>query len=233
MGISILDLVLRRLREANFPADVAFPGQKFPKISEPVAAVHLEKVDRSGMTVTVEINIICPAAMGGTTCEVEALRATEILQWAGAVCVQNGCCYDGVAQVYTVQILATFTGVTGADSHTIWPGFYVYINDDLQLNAVAFSEEEICDITLEHVMGEENPAGILEGAKHWSIRLEELIPAGASEIEDPAGDFTLQLVTREKTETYTGCRWTSVHRDFTKNGLRKTRVGFAQSREEA
>ena len=40
MGISILELVLRRLREAKFTADVAFPGQKFPQITKPVAAVQ-------------------------------------------------------------------------------------------------------------------------------------------------------------------------------------------------
>ena len=129
MGYSILELVLRRLREANFTADVAFPGQKYPRIDKTVATVHIEKVDRANLTVTVEVNIICPASMGGTACEVEALRATEILRWTGAVCVQNGCSYDGVAQVYVVPVLATFTGVTEADSCAIGPGFKVYINE--------------------------------------------------------------------------------------------------------
>ena len=58
MGISILELVLRRLRDENFQADVAYPGQVFPQISQPVAAVHIEKVDRANLTVTLEINII-------------------------------------------------------------------------------------------------------------------------------------------------------------------------------
>ena len=124
MGYSILELVLRRLREDGFTADIAYPGQKFPLISDTVAAVHIEKVDRANLEVTVEINIICPASMGGTACEVQALRATEVLRWAGAVCVQNGCTYDGVAQVYVVSVLATFTGVTEADDCTVWPGFY-------------------------------------------------------------------------------------------------------------
>lgn len=43
MGISILELVLRRLREAKFTADVAFPGQKFPQITKPVAASTLRR----------------------------------------------------------------------------------------------------------------------------------------------------------------------------------------------
>ena len=68
-------MVLRLLRQENFTADIAYPGQKYPVLAEPVAAVHLEKVDRANLTVTVEVNIICPAACGGTTCELEALRA--------------------------------------------------------------------------------------------------------------------------------------------------------------
>ena len=66
MGYSILELVLRRLREEGFTADIAYPGQKFPQISQTVAAVHIDKVDRANLTVTMEVSIICPAAMGGT-----------------------------------------------------------------------------------------------------------------------------------------------------------------------
>ena len=62
MGHSILEYVLRLLRQERFAADVAYPGQKFPRITDPVAAVHIEKVDRANMTVTVEISIIVPAA---------------------------------------------------------------------------------------------------------------------------------------------------------------------------
>ena len=96
MGYSILELVLRRLRQAGFRADVAFPGQQFPQIQDTVATVHIEKVDRANLTVTMGVSVISPASVGGTACEVEALRATEILRWEGAVCVQNGCTYDGV-----------------------------------------------------------------------------------------------------------------------------------------
>lgn len=233
MGISILELVIRRLREENFVADIAYPGQKFPKITQPVAAVHIEKVDRAGMTVTVEVNIICPASLGGTACELEALRATETLRWAGAVCIQNACNYDGVAQVYVVQILATFTGITDAESCVIGPGFYVYINDLLQLDAVSVSEEETVGIQPEYTMGVSAPAGVSEsGGKLWAIRLEELIPNGYPEMEEPVGTFTMKVATDLKTETYTGCRWTSIQREYTKEGLRRIRKGFALSRKE-
>ncbi len=232
MGYSILELVLRRLREANFKADIAYPGQKFPRITEPVATVHIEKVDRANLTVTVEVNIICPASMGGTACEVEALRATEILRWSRAVCVQNGCSYDGVAQVYVVPVLATFTGITEADDCNIGPGFQVYINEVLQPYAQVFSGEEDTGMQAEYVTGEAAPAGISQSGWLWHIRLEELIPTGSPETAEPPGAFQMKIVTDVKTEVYYHCRWTSNRREFSRQGLRRIRTGIAMLRGE-
>ena len=181
MGYSILELVLRALRQENFNADIAYPGQKYPQITESVLAVHISKVDRANLTVTIEVNVICPAALGGTACEMVALRATEVLRWEGAVCVQNGCTYDGVGQVYVVPILATFTG---------------------------------------------------RGSYLWHIQLEELIPAGSPETDEPPGAFQLKIVTDQKTEIYYSCRWNKIRREFTQKGLRRVRSGIAMLREE-
>lgn len=233
MGISILELVLRRLREENFLADVAFPGQKFPVITEPVAAVHIEKVDRSNLSVTVEVSIICPAVLGGTYCEVEALRATEVLRWAGATCVQNGCEYDGLAQVYVVQILATFTCITESDDCVMGPGFRVYVKENLAPFAVSFQAEQVFDIEAQYEMGEDAPIGIRKGSWVWKLRLEELIPAGNMEARDPEGSFQVRVESDTVTEIYYSCRWTSVSREFTRQGLRRIRTGISMFRQEA
>lgn len=232
MGLSILELVLRRLRQANFTADVAYPGQKYPRITEPVAAVHIEKVDRATLSVTVEVSIICPASMGGTACEVEALRATEALRWSGAVCVQNGCTYDGSSQVYVVSVLATFVCVTEEDRCTMGPGFQVFINDTYHPHVRVFSEEETHDRSAVFAMGEPDPKGICPGKYAWSIRLEELIPTGAPEIAEPEGAFKLKIVTDVKTEVYYHCQWTSIHREYSREGLLRVCKGIAMLREE-
>lgn len=232
MGISILELVLRRLREANFTADVAYPGQKYPQITDTVAAVHIEKVDRANMTVTVEVNVICPASAGGTACEVEALRATEALRWSGAVCVQNSCTYDGISQVYIVSILATFIGITEEGSCTLGPGFQVFINDNYQPFAIGFSEEEVQERTAEFVTAEPAAIGFSQGRYYWNITLEELIPAGSPETVEPAGAFELRIVTDAKTECYYHCRWTSIRREFSQEGLRRIHKGISMLRQE-
>ena len=198
MGYSILALVLRRLRENGFTADVAYPGQKFPRITETVAAVHIEKVDRSNQLVTLEVNLVAPAAMGGTACEVEALKVTEVLRWMGAVCVQNACQYDGVSQVYVVPVLATFTAVTEADKCRVGPGFQVFLNEMEMYFTTALRVQRSCDAQREYTVCQTEPVGITEGARGWEIRLEELIPAGSEEVEEGTERFELKLVTVDK-----------------------------------
>ena len=230
MGYSILDLVLRRLKEAGFAADAAYPGQKFPRITEPVAAVHIEKVDRASQLVTLEVNVVAPAALGGTACEVAALKVTETLRWMGAVCVQNGCSYDGVAQVYAVPVLATFTAVTEEDSCTVGPGFQVLLNEEEMAYVTAFREQRSWGPRAEYAMGESEPVGISEGSRGWEIRLEEQIPAGSEEATEGTEAFTLKLVTTDRTEVYYSCRWTNSSREFTKEGLKRVREGFAMEK---
>ncbi len=231
MGLSILELVLRRLREAGFDADVAYPGQKYPQISDTVAAVHIEKVDRANLTVTLEVNIICPASLGGTACEVEALRATEVLQWDGAVCVQNGCTYDGASQVYIVAVLATYTCVTEEDDCTLGPGFRVFIDEIYQPFAVSFSEEETCSHQAEFEMGETAPIGISLGKRLWNITMEELILPGSPEAPNPESAFELMIVRDAGTEIYYHCRWLTVKRELSRSGLRRIRTGIAMDKE--
>ena len=232
MGISILEMVLNKLREAGFTADAAFPGQDGPVITAPVAAVHIENVDRAGLTVTVGVHILSPGAGGGTACELEALRATEVLRWAGAECIQKGCRYDGDRRVYSVEILATFTGITGADSWDNGPGFQVSISGT-ELKAVRrFTAQLRQDYKAEYAMGEETPMGYSRRQAFWELTLEELYPAGSPEIPDPAAPFSLRVTTENKSETYANCHWTSVRRQFTREGLLRIRTGVSDLRTE-
>jgi hypothetical protein len=170
--------------------------------------------------------------MGGTACEVKALEATEVLRWAGAVCVQRGCTYDGIAQVYVVSVLATFTGVTEADDCTVWPGFYCYVDNQLHRFAIGFTAVQQTGAAAQYVIGEAVPVGTSLGTTAWEIELEELIPVGSPEIENPSEPCVVKIVTDQKTEVYSGCRWITVRREFSKQGLHRIRAGVALLREE-
>ena len=233
MGISILELVLMLLQEEGFAASAAYPGQKYPQLSQTVAAVHIEKVDRSNLSVTLEVNIISPASLGGTACETEALRATEILRWIGGECIQSGCRYDGVSQVYIVPILATFVGTTEAADCTLGHGFSVYINNTLQGYVTRFHAEEETGFQAEYVTAEAAPVSTSKGKNLWHLQIEDLIPVGSPESVDPVlSAFQVKLVTDQKTEIYYHCRWIRVTREFTRSGLRRIRTGIALRKGE-
>lgn len=231
MGFSILELVLQCLREKGYYADVAYPGQKYPQISQTVAAVHLQRVDRANLTVTVEVNVICPAAMGGTACEVEALRVTDALRWAGAVCIQNGCSYDGISQVYMVPVLATFTGIAAQKEFFQGPGFTVSVGDIVYPYVVSFTSEEVEERQAEYAMGESEPQGYSRDARLWKITMEELIPSGSDQEGDPDGAFELRISTTVNTEVFYRCRFTQIKRQHTREGLRQIRTGYSTLRE--
>lgn len=232
MGISILELMVRLLRDNGFSADAGYPGQKYPVITEPSVAVHIQKVDRANLEITMEFSVICPAEMGGAQCELEALRVTELLRSYGAVCIQNGCSYDGLAQVYVVPVTGTFSGIAGAENYTVGTGFDLCV-DYIQLNhVVSFQAELSREHQVQHVMGENAPVAITQGSWAWQLRLEELIPIGDVAAEQCSDPFQLDVTCDGIREVYTQCRWTGESREYTRSGLRRIRTGIAMSRKE-
>jgi len=214
-------------------AVAAYPGQTLPQILGPVAAVHLHKVDNGSRTVTVEVSILCPSSMGGAACEEAALNAAAALQGVQAVCVQNGCVYNGMTQLYSVSILATFYGIPQESDCTMGVGFQIHLDSVYHPWAVAFTEEKVREQTLEYATRSPVAVAITSGSYYWNLRLEELVPPGFTETAEPEEEFQLRVVREGKTEIYGPCRWSSVSRSFTPEGLHLVCKGVALIREEA
>lgn len=229
--MGVLERVLDKLRQAGFRAELAFPGQKHTAVTGAVAAVHIETVDRAASVVTVAVNIHSPGKLGGTACEVEGLRAMEILHADGAACTMHGCTYDGMTGTFGVSILAAYTGLAGMEGAVLGLGFSVRIGESVLPYAVEFSAEESRENGLRYAMGEREPQGVSLGRGGWVIRLVEVIPAGAAEVLPESGEFSLEVMRSGGTEVYRSCVWTTVKREFTREGLRCTRTGLAVSRE--
>ena len=232
MGSPILESVLHCLEEAGFFAIAAYPGQKFSQIVGLVAAYHLHKVDTGSRTATVEVTVFCPADLGGSACEAAALKATTALQAIGAACVQNGCAFDGIHRLYSVSILATFVGIPEGTDCTMGNGFYIQLNDVYQPWAVSFTEEKVQEQTPEFATRSPVGVTITPGHYYWKIQMEELVSPGFQETAEPAGEFQLRLVQGDRSQLFHPCRWTSVTRSLSPEGLRRIRKGIALMREE-
>lgn len=231
MGILILEQVLQMLKDAGIPSDLAYPGNKYPLLSYPVAAVHIEKVDQENRKVTVEVTIVSPGGLGGVRCEEEALKAASALRRGGAVCVQNGCRYNGASRVFTVDVLATFYVDPDAGESTLGADFAVYVNGVHRPFAVCFRSEQVRQNQVQYTMGEAAPVGIYRGSWVWKLYLEEKITGGYGQNGTEPDPVEVKLVRDDITEVYRQCFWDSVRREYSREGLHIIRSGLALERE--
>lgn len=232
MGGLILELILEQLNEAGFRTEMAYPGKKMPRIGGTVAAVHIRRMDPVHSAMTVEVLVISPESIGGTGCELEALKVMEVLGRTGAVCVQNGCSYDSLGQVYTVEILAEYAGVLATEACALGPGIRVYIGDELMMYATAFTAEKEATAQVMHEMGARDAADVSLGPWFWKLRLEELMPMGIIGFSQPQEGFTLRIRGLQGEETFSDCCWSSARYEYTPKGVRRIRSGYALRREE-
>ena len=231
MGGGILERVLKKLTEAGFAANYSFPGHARAMADGTAVAVHLAQVDNANASVTVEVSVISPSVLGGTRCEKEALRVMAALHADGAACIQNGCEFNGMAETYVVQIMAQYRGTVDGDTFYPRPGFTVKLNSKSIPFLVSFEAEQVRGDTPQYVMGQTEPVDVSLGSWVWNLRMEEMIPAGEVEDSDTGDPLFIKVVGSVQTEVYNGCRWTSVQRIITREGLRKIRKGIALERE--
>lgn len=216
---TIISQVIEALRAADIRSDEAYPGGRIPALTGAVAAVRLGKVDRSVRSTAVQVVIMSSAKSGGSVCETTALRAVEILQNMGGSCVKDVCKFDEMADVFYIEIEASFFGTALEDSWSAGPGYAIKIGMQPMAYVVSFAAERSTD----------DEVTTIANAK-WQFNLEELLPPGSSEPPDPAEPFTVTVSRSNGDENFTGCTWTSVRREETIRGVTQIRKGTATAR---
>ena len=216
---TIVSQVIADLRGAGIRADEAYPGGRIPALTGAVAAVRLGKIDRSVRTTSVQVVVMSPASGGGSLCERTALLAIEVLQEMGGTCTKDICKFDEMADVFYIEIDASFFGTALADTWSGGPGFSVTIGAQAMPHVIRFGLQRATDQEVTSIAN----------AK-WQFTLEELLPPGNTEPPDPQEPFTLTVARQLFNEMLTGCRWISVKREDTLRGISQIRVGQADSR---
>ena len=219
MGQTIVSKVIDALQAKSIRADEAYPGGRIPALTGAVAAVRLGKVDRSVRTTTVQVVVMSPAADGGSLCESTALAAVDVLQGMGATCVKDVCKFDEMADVFYIEISASFFGTPGVNKWSAGPGYTVTIGAQVMEYVTGFSISRKTD----------DEVTAIADAK-WQFTLEELLPPGTSEPGDPVEPFALSVSRKNGEEMLVDCRWTSVKREDTLRGVGQIRSGVATKR---
>ena len=200
-------------------ADEAYPGGRIPALTGAVAAVRLGKMDRSVRTTAVQVVIMSPAASGGSLCESTALRAVQAMQDVGGTCTKDVCRFDEMADVFYIEIEASFFGTALESGWSAGPGYSITIGEQPMDQVVSFSVQRATDEEITEI----------SDAK-WQFTIEELLIPGTSEPSDPTEPFALTVTRDNGDELFTGCTWISVKREDTIRGISQVRTGVAAAR---
>lgn len=206
MGNVILDRAVEKLNEAGIRAQRGYGAGAAIHPEDAVAAVNLAGADMRNRTVTALVQILSPAALGCANCEEKALAAGEILRQCGGKCSIDGCSFDGKTGLFCQKITAQFA----SEIPKILVGEVPY-EHVLAFTSWRTLDEEVTDWS----------------SAKWQFRLEEYIPMGEEESEEPLGSFTLVHVCENGTESYIGCTWTYQRRVWDATGVRQIRLGIA------
>lgn len=222
MGKMTTDEVVDILTNAGIRCARGYPGERMPQLQKPAVAVNPEREEEK--SITLAVHVLSPVKDGARVCEDFALRVTGLLRQHHGVCVQEACRHDGRGDRFSVRILAQF-----AEEPPDCP-FSVHLGGQWLRYAVRFAGEQQVELEPVGAMGQAEAAGVLRQDKGWRFTLEERYPPNAREIDPPAEPFLIQVRRGVLGELYDGCRWQSVLREDTPEGLRLVRVGRAGTR---
>ena len=218
--MKIIQTVIDTLSEAGIPVMEAYPGLPVPHLTEPTAAVSLEKLDHMGRCAKILVTVMGPAAAGGAVCQDVAAQVGRLLEKLDGRCVQEECRFHGYADAFYVRVLADFYGSCVMEEWSDISSFVVKLGNTTVPNAVSFRAEQALD----------EATGIPLDSTVWTFRLEEEYTRGKSPMPEPEAPFDVTVMRSGTTEIYTDCSWTSMLVENTTTGLRQVSTGVAQSR---
>lgn len=217
-----VETVIAALQKAGIRAAAAFPGERLPYLTEPVAAVCLAAMDYAKKTATVRISAICPAASGGTASENAAIAAADAVKTLGSAEIPAGCSFNTVSDCYSTDVLLH---LSGTQAHTDWEtahaaAFSVSLGGTALPHAISFRAEQQADPN----------TGTALSAAVWKIVLTEEFLPGDTETVTTAEQFNLTVTRATAVEIFQNCVWTEIRREDGTEKLRQIRTGTAQKR---
>ena len=219
MGKLIIDEVIQLLCDGGIRADTAYPTGSIQRVSEPVAAVSLNKADLQARTAEVLVEILTPKEIGGYLCQKTALEACGILEEAGAVCCQSNCEFVNRANLFRVPIRAVFRGAARYNDLEELPQYSVMVGSLLLPHVCGFTAQQA-------LKGSTTP---LQDAP-WEITVEEFLPWGVEDSLEAENPFTIDLRCNGVTERFDDCVWIERKRIAEELGIRQIRKAKADSR---
>ncbi len=205
--------VIDSLQAISIPAVRGFAASLQPELARPAAAVSVHRATETESVLAV--TVYCPPQLGGSVCENTALSAAQALRTLGAQCTQEACGYDSSSGFFSIRLLASW-------EQTALP-YQVSVGGSVLSHLTGLHTEKKATL---HPVGEVGAGmiGMRWEEKCWDITVEELLPGAESIVDVGIETFQLEIIRAGGKEQFPTCRWVSVRREDTPQGIKQVRI---------
>ena len=204
----VMQTVTFLLSAAGYRTGAANPGKIMPEITEPVITLNVASVDTAKRSMTIQVTVVSPMALGGSTCEEHAINVCRLLRENGAECVMFPCELNTKTELFTVPLKVTFQGNVLSGNWQLENMCHVRMGN-LSLNAVeTFTAWRETD---------ENAPALPD--TYWKFKIQERMD-GIKQQSLPAEPFTMEVSFENSRAVFSGCALT-IQRQTIENGCQR------------
>lgn len=204
----VIQTVTMLLSTAGYQTGSARPGKIMPEITEPVITLNVESVDTAERTMTIQVTVVSPVSLGGSTCEEHAINVCRLLREHGAQCVMTSCQLDTKTELFFVPVKATFQGNVLSGSWQMENMCQVQMGTEFLHTIESFAAWRETD---------ENAPALEEAL--WKFRIQERMDGIKMEML-PVEPFTMEVYFENTREEFDGCVLTC-QRQTIENGCQR------------
>lgn len=216
--------VVDALSAGGIRAKRGYPEETYFCPTAPVAAVYLESAQDEKVTVAAQI-----FATRAADCEDCVDTVFGLLKSVGDVCIAESCKFDRQMGLFSLRVLLRWeptetldsVGESNPELGTAAP-YTVYLNETEMSYLTSFSAS-FCGELYQNV-SETGEKEILYTDQAWALSIGEMLPSNAVPEADIGETFTLSVVRGDIRETYSQCRWDTIRRTETAQGVRQWRL---------
>lgn len=230
MGYELLEYVTALLTAAGLRAGEEYPAGERMQILSPAAAVGLRELDAAAGEARYSVRVLSPRLLGGWCCQVWAARAEAALVGGGMTCETGEMEYLSGCDCFCVELTAAQPVVSTTGGWTAGARQRIFCDGFEQRAVESFRAVREQGRRLVGAHGQQRPVAVTPGSGGWKL---ELIQWGRALPEELPESFVLAVREGDRELRYTGCCWNEEQYEYTQQGTRLIRRGFALDREEA
>lgn len=228
MNYDLLEYVTELLTADGLPAGEEYPGRERPEVDDVRATVGLREVDTAARTARISVRVLSSRKLGGWHCQAWASRAARALNAGGLACRTGEMEYNSGCDCFCVTVEAVMAVAPTADGWEPGAWWWIHCGDELQTGVVSFKAVRDLQRRVVGTHWKSEPVGITSGTGGWALELVQEVSVEPAALTEP---FELTVREGNLRHRYTGCCWNETLWQYTPDGARLTRRGFALGRE--